>query len=123
MYIAMNRFKINRGQEEAFEHVWKTRETHLDNVPGFNNFHLLEENLMTFDATTMTYNARMLLKQGFYNYTFVTKDTDGTISQSDIRGDFSKTENEYTVIVYYKPLGGLYDRVIGVGTATFVGER
>ena len=90
---------------------------------GFNNFHLLEENLMTFDATTMTYNARMLLKQGFYNYTFVTKDTDGTISQSDIRGDFSKTENEYTVIVYYKPLGGLYDRVIGVGTATFVGER
>ena len=42
MYIAMNRFKINRGQEEAFEHVWKTRETHLDSVPGFNNFHLLK---------------------------------------------------------------------------------
>ena len=39
MYIAMNRFKINRGKEEDFEHIWKTRETHLDSVPGFNNFH------------------------------------------------------------------------------------
>ena len=42
MYIAMNRFKINRGQEEAFERVWKTRDTHLDKVPGFSNFHLLK---------------------------------------------------------------------------------
>lgn len=42
MYIAMNRFKINRGQEEAFEHVWKTRDTHLDAVPGFKDFHLLK---------------------------------------------------------------------------------
>ena len=42
MYIAMNRFKINRGQEEAFEHVWKTRDTQLDKVPGFSNFHLLK---------------------------------------------------------------------------------
>ena len=38
----MNRFKINRGQEEAFEEVWKTRDTHLDKVPGFSNFHLLK---------------------------------------------------------------------------------
>ena len=42
MYIAMNRFKIAHGQEEAFEHIWKSRETHLDAVPGFQEFRLLK---------------------------------------------------------------------------------
>lgn len=41
MYIAMNRFQILPGEEEAFEHVWKSRDTYLDQVPGFVEFHLL----------------------------------------------------------------------------------
>lgn len=41
MYIAMNRFQIVPGQEEAFESVWKTRDTFLAEVPGFVEFHLL----------------------------------------------------------------------------------
>lgn len=41
MYIAMNRFKIVRGSEEAFEQVWANRDTHLDAVPGFKEFHLV----------------------------------------------------------------------------------
>ncbi|MEL7128552.1 MAG: antibiotic biosynthesis monooxygenase [Pseudomonadota bacterium] len=42
MFIAMNRFKITPGQEGAFERVWKERETHLDEVPGFQEFRLLK---------------------------------------------------------------------------------
>ena len=90
---------------------------------GFNNFSLGFENEMVFDAESNSYNVNFLMKQGFHNYTFITQDTSGEISQADIRGNFSKTENEYTVIVYYKPLGGLFDRVIGVGSITFEGER
>ena len=41
MYIAMNRFKIVIGKEKAFEGVWKNRETHLENVPGFKEFNLV----------------------------------------------------------------------------------
>ncbi len=41
MYIAMNRFKVRRGQEDAFETVWKERDTHLSGVAGFVEFHLL----------------------------------------------------------------------------------
>ena len=61
MYIAMNRFKINRGQEEAFEHVWKTRDTHLDKVPGFSNFHLLKADSneeYTLYTSHSTWNSR-----------------------------------------------------------------
>ncbi|MEY9182250.1 hypothetical protein ABIA41_003685 [Bradyrhizobium sp. USDA 313] len=41
MYIAMNRFRVAKGSEAAFEQVWLSRDTHLDKVPGFVEFHLL----------------------------------------------------------------------------------
>jgi heme-degrading monooxygenase HmoA len=41
MFIAMNRFKVKKGSEQAFEKVWTSRETHLDGVPGFVEFRLL----------------------------------------------------------------------------------
>ena len=41
MYIAMNRFKIAPGNEEAFEKIWAERDSHLREVPGFKNFKLL----------------------------------------------------------------------------------
>lgn len=42
MYIAMNRFKVALGAESAFEDVWLNRDTHLKEVPGFVEFHLLK---------------------------------------------------------------------------------
>jgi heme-degrading monooxygenase HmoA len=41
MFIAMNRFKIALGREEEFLDRWKNRDSHLDSVPGFKEFHLL----------------------------------------------------------------------------------
>jgi heme-degrading monooxygenase HmoA len=41
MYIAMNRFKVALGSESAFETLWTSRDTHLKEVPGFIEFHLL----------------------------------------------------------------------------------
>ncbi len=42
MYIAMNRFKVAKGSEEAFENVWLNRDSQLNTVPGFVEFHLLK---------------------------------------------------------------------------------
>ena len=41
MYIAMNRFRIAPGREEVFEEIWRQRDSYLDEVPGFREFHLL----------------------------------------------------------------------------------
>lgn len=41
MFIAMNRFRIALGREGVFEEMWRSRESHLDEVPGFKDFHLL----------------------------------------------------------------------------------
>lgn len=42
MFIAMNRFKIALGSEGAFIDIWESRETYLDEVPGFKRFELLQ---------------------------------------------------------------------------------
>jgi len=41
VYIAMNRFRIAPGREETFLKVWRERESHLGEVPGFLRFRLL----------------------------------------------------------------------------------
>jgi len=41
MYIAMNRFKVRTGSEEAFEALWRGRESTLHEMKGFKQFHLL----------------------------------------------------------------------------------
>ena len=41
MFIAMNRFKVIPDSGAEFERVWKSRDTHLRDVPGFLEFHLL----------------------------------------------------------------------------------
>jgi len=41
MFIAMNRFRVIKGSEPAFEEVWRTRDRHLDEMQGFIDFHLL----------------------------------------------------------------------------------
>ncbi|MBN8965361.1 MAG: antibiotic biosynthesis monooxygenase, partial [Rhizobiales bacterium] len=42
MFIAMNRFQVKRGSEDAFEEVWRTCESYLDRMNGFVEFHLLK---------------------------------------------------------------------------------
>jgi heme-degrading monooxygenase HmoA len=51
MFIAMNRFKITPGRENDFEEIWRTRDTHLDGLPGFQSFNLLKGE--SFDDYTL----------------------------------------------------------------------
>lgn len=42
MFIAMNRFRIKLGHEQDFIDIWKNRDSHLESVPGFISFNLLQ---------------------------------------------------------------------------------
>lgn len=88
---------------------------------AFNNFACNQANRMKYNPDSGMFEAVMLLKQGFYNYTFAAK-SGKRIDPGAILGNFSKTENRYDVVVYYNPVGGLYERAIGLGTIRFEGE-
>jgi len=85
---------------------------------GFNNFQLTDENLMEFNPLTQSYEAEILLKQGFYNYNYITLNAKNQIDTTEINGSFYETENEYQVVVYYSKFGSKYDRVIGYGVGS-----
>src|SRR3972149_3645017 len=42
MFIAMNNFKVAKGQEADFERTWRERKSYLQGVPGFVQFALLK---------------------------------------------------------------------------------
>lgn len=42
MFIAMNRFKVIKDRTTAFEEAWFNRESHLHEMQGFVEFHLLK---------------------------------------------------------------------------------
>lgn len=105
---------------EAFE-PYENKDVYV--YGAFNNYELSEENKMIYDSSQRIYKATLPFKQGFYNYSYVTLDSNKNINLHEIDGSFYQTENEYTVIVYYKPFGEIYDRVIGVGYGFFNQNR
>lgn len=99
---------------ETFENIGQ------DNIyvyGNFNGWQLTEENKMSFDENLKIYTCKMLLKQGFYNYLYVTANEEEKINNHAIEGSFFQTENDYTVLVYFRPFGSRYDQVIGYGHA------
>ena len=42
MYLAMNRFTVRLEHAEAFEALWLTRDSHLKDMEGFVEFHMLK---------------------------------------------------------------------------------
>lgn len=87
---------------------------------AFNNFELDDSTLMKYNKGSGLFENALLFKQGFYNYNYVLLKADGTLDEGFISGNFDKTENEYTVLVYFRDLGARYDRIIGTGTANSV---
>lgn len=80
----------------------------------FSNNQLTETYQLNYNEQQGKYYGKVLLKQGFYNYKFAIKDSKGS-NFNTIGGNFYQTENQYTVIVYYRSPGGIYDQVIGIG--------
>ena len=85
---------------------------------------LNEESLMEYDEEGRCYRAALLLKQGYHNYMYLAraKGSTGKGETAPIEGNYYQTENKYTILVYYRPQGGRYDRLIGVKDIYFSGK-
>ncbi len=87
---------------------------------NYNGHQFQDENLMQFNKDTGNYEVSLLLKQGFYNYRYTVVDQNGVILPGLISGNKWQTENEYTVLAYYREPGARFDRLIGVGSGNSV---
>ena len=84
----------------------------------FNNYSLSPEFKMDYNPKKGIYEKALLIKQGFTNFEYVIADSKGVVDyENAIDGNFYQTENDYTVLVYYRENTDRYYRVVGKGTA------
>ncbi len=79
------------------------------------NYELNEKTKMTYNVATGNYEVAAFLKQGYYNYTYIAVDKKNPILKSELEGDYWETENNYTILIYYKGFTDRSDQLIGVG--------
>ena len=63
MFIAMSRFKIVRGHEDAFEQLWKKRDKHLNEVRGFQSFNLIKAEYYTLSASNTFWHSKVYFEK------------------------------------------------------------
>ncbi len=86
---------------------------------AFNDWRCDRASKMIYNDVVNGYVAKILLKQGVYDYAYATLPSDEkkTINRDDIfkkiEGDSYQTENSYLFLFYYRPLGARYDDLIG----------
>lgn len=84
---------------------------------GFNNWEFNANNIMIYNPLKKQYECTILLKQGWYNYEYVFLKEGSTGGIATLfESNHYDTENDYTVIVYYRNPYERYDRVIGTAT-------
>ena len=73
---------------------------------------------MIYNDLTRTYVGKFLLKQGYYNYWYVTVPKNSKkMSFDETEGSRYETQNDYTFLVYYRPFGARHDALIGYRNA------
>lgn len=65
------------------------------------NFNCSTKNKMSYNLNNASYELKLLLKQGYYNYSYAFTNDTGDVNLSVFEGSFWQTENDYFIYVYY----------------------
>ncbi len=117
--------KIQEGVEDDIESdyvkVYFTLDMKFPDTKGevyifgaLSNWNCRPDNHMMYNYDTRAYEGSLLLKQGYYNYEYVLKERGIPFANNTIiEGSHYETENDYSALVYFRPSGARYDRLIG----------
>jgi hypothetical protein len=84
---------------------------------GFNCWQYTPENKMQYNFLRKGYEASILFKQGYYNYLYVMLPNNSKTGDATwVEGNHSQTRNNYTILVYHRSRGEMYDELIAIGS-------
>jgi hypothetical protein len=70
---------------------------------------------MTYNYKRFGYECKLYLKQGYYNYILLlSEDGKKAGDETKTEGNHWDTENDYTILVYYRQVGMYYDQLVGI---------
>jgi hypothetical protein len=69
---------------------------------------------MEYNEEAKAYYCELFLKQGYYNYQYLVVDkASGKVDPDGFEGNWYETANQYTILVYFRPFGARFDRLMG----------
>jgi len=83
---------------------------------AFTGYQLTDEWKLQYNAETGRYECKAFLKQGYYNYTYIAVDKNNPYQTIDLEGNYWETENQYTILMYYRSFSDRNDQLIGVSS-------
>ena len=78
------------------------------------NYEFNDNTKMVFNAAKGCYEVTVFLKQGYYDYTYVSIDKNDPTQRGELEGNYWETENNYTILMYYKGFADRNDQLIGI---------
>jgi len=78
------------------------------------NYEFSDKTKMTFNTEKGCYEVTAFLKQGYYDYTYISVDSNDPTKREDLEGNYWETENNYTILMYYKGFADRNDQLIGL---------
>lgn len=91
------------------------------------NYDLNVDSKMLFNEDKGVYEKSIFLKQGYYNYSYVTltdkKEAGVSPSLENTEGNYWGTDNAYMIMVYYRPFGARADELLGFTRVNSVFQR
>jgi Domain of unknown function (DUF5103) len=120
--FVIDHYELSRGATNS-DYTPVTFYLKTEEQPGRNlyifgaltNRQLLPEARLQYDNVNQVYTTKLLLKQGFYNFEYVTE-KNGRPETVLIEGNHFETENQYEILVYYRPPAARNDLIIGYKT-------
>ncbi|MEC5146888.1 type IX secretion system plug protein domain-containing protein [Chitinophaga sp. 212800010-3] len=90
------------------------------------DYELNDRSKLTYNGSTRAYETTLFLKQGYYNYIYGLVDKtkpNSKVSTEMTEGDWWETENNYTILLYYRALGGRADELVSSITLNSILNR
>ena len=87
------------------------------------DYQLNDSNKMNFNQEKGIYENTQFLKQGYYSYGYTLVDKSDPSKRIDMDGNYWETENNYTILVYYKSFTDQADQLIGVAKINTRSDR
>jgi hypothetical protein len=95
-----------------YETPFKDRNLYL--IGSFSDWQLKDEFKLQFKHASKYYAARILLKQGIYNYLYALEDPKTGLGDCKLmEGSHFMAENDYTVLMYHRAYTNDFDELVG----------
>lgn len=119
-FYILNQDGTNPRRDADYAHIYFTLAANKTPAEGnayvvgkFNDYRIDNRSKMDYDPTKGRFFTEQFLKQGVYDYVYVWVDKSGKASDVPLEGSYFETENEYQVLVYYRPPNARWEELVG----------